>query len=76
MLVAYMFCSKVIGKEGFAMTPYYNNWDVLSQDVFSLNRRIDAIPDHSFVKQFEDSRHATCVTPDDWRVWKEEYCRK
>lgn len=61
------------GMEGFAMTPYYNNWDVLAQDVFSLDRRIDAVPDESFVKQFEDSRHVSCAKPDDWRV--RQYCR-
>ena len=72
LLGVWMVCRRM--QEGFAMTPYYNKWDVLSQDVFSLDRRIDAVPDASFVNQFEDSRHATCVAPDDWRLW--QYCRK
>ena len=58
-------------KEGF-FSPYYQKWDVLSKDVFSLDRRVDAVPDDAFIKHFEDSRHVSCVRPDDWRLW--QYC--
>lgn len=58
-------------KEGF-FSPYYQQWDVLSKDVFSLDQRVDTVPDESFIKQFEDSRHVSCVRPDDWRLM--QYC--
>lgn len=68
LLASWFYNIWIAGSEPFH--PYYSNFDVLNDQEFSLDRRFDAIPSKSFVNQFERSRHATCVKPDDWRIWQ------
>jgi len=68
-ILASWFYNIYIGS-GEAFHPYYSNFNLLNDQVFSLDRRIDTVPSKSFVNQFNSSRKATCVDPGDWRLWQ------
>ena len=56
LILVIFLCKNSI--EGF--NPYYNNFDFLNRSVFSLDERIDKVPDPLFLNYFEEGRKVTC----------------